>query len=179
MKYSKIHQLYTATPENFQDGQRVFISGSLSSKEFLTPDNRKRHQPIIQARHIVALDSFTENERKTKDMNSIKLLVTVSGNVINQNNHSIIRVVTNYLNQSTQEIRPNFFSVFAFDQNLCGIVRKNVEKGDRIFVTGFLSEFEHADANGMKSLNQFIIAESIDKLIKFNRNQSNQRELEL
>lgn len=172
---SKIHHLYTTAPENVEDGQRVLIGGYLSSKEVLLSDNKKRHQPIIQAYHIVALDKFAKDETKTRDLNSIELLTTVCGDVIDKNNHSIIRLVTNYLHRSTQEIRPNYHSVFVFDQNLCELVRKNVEKRDRIFVTGFLSEFEHTDANGMKSVNQFIIAESIDKLIKFNRNTSTQQ----
>lgn len=147
----------------------------MSTKEVLLSDNKKRHQHIIQASHIVALNKPAKDETKTRDLNSIELLTTVCADVINQNNHSIIRLVTNYLHQSTQEIRSNYHSVFVFDQNLCELVRRSVEKRDRIFVTGFLSEFEHTYANGMNSINQFIIAESIDKLIKFNRNTSNQQ----
>lgn len=157
--------MYTAVQLDFKEGQRVYVGGNLSSKKVITPENKTVSRPIIQAYSIYALNS---KNSAAYDLNSVKLLTTVCADVVNKHNHSIIHVVTNYMNKSTQEIQLNFHAIFVHDPDLCKIVRES----DRIFVEGFLSENTHTNANGKRFQSGFIVAEHIDKIRRFNRNQS-------
>lgn len=161
--------MYTAVRWDFKEGQRVYVGGNLSSKKCITLENKTVSRPIIQAYSIYALNS--KNSAAAFDVNSVKLLTTVCADVVNKHNHSIIHVVTNYMNESTQEIQSNFHAIFVHDPHLCKIVRETVEKSDRIFVTGFLSGNTNTNANGKRFQSGFIVAEHIDRIERFSRNR--------
>lgn len=173
---SQIHTLYTNVPPDYEAGQRVFVGGTLSSKEIITSENKKRHQSIIRAYQIYALNSMAEYESKVKDLNSVELLTTVCADVLNKDDHSIFQVATNFQNRTTQEIQSNFHTVFVYDQDLSKYVRNNLEKGDRIYLRGFLTASSQIDVVGKKKYCGFIGAETIDKVTKFSRNQSSEQE---
>lgn len=180
--HSQIHHLYTSVSLDFKEGQRVYVGAKLSSKKVITPENKTVSQPIIQAYQIFPLRSKNKsisdaNKTTSNDLNSVELLTTVCADVINKDNHSIIHVVTHYMNQSTQEIRTNFHAIFVHDPDLRNfLVCGTVEKKDRIFVKGYLSGNTHTDANGKRFQSGFIVAEHIDKITRFDRKQSFQEE---
>lgn len=173
---SQIHTLYTSAPQDYQTGQRVFVGGALSSKEVITSENKRRHQSIIRAYQIYALNSMAENEMKLKDLNSVELLTSVCADVLNKDNHSVIQVVTHFQSRNTQEILTYFHTAFVYDQDLCKFVRNNLEKGDRVFIRGSLVVTNQIDAEGKKRQTGSILAETIDKVTKFRRNQSSEQE---
>lgn len=178
--HSQIHHLYTAVQLDFKEGERVYVGGKLSSKKIII-ENKTFTQPIIQAYQIFALNSKNNlisaaDETNSIDLNSVELLTQVCGDTIIKDNHTIIRVVTHYMNQSKQEIQPNFYAIFVHDPDLCNIVCGTVEKRDRIYVKGYLSANTHTTANGKRLQSGFIVAKHIEKVQRFDRNQSMQQE---
>lgn len=163
--------MYTSFRLDLKDGERVFVGGTLSSKKVITPENKTVQQPIIQAHQIYSLNSKKNSASAAYETNSVELLTTVCTDVLNKDNHSIIRVVTHYTNQSTSQIVPNFHAIFVFDPDLRNIVRKNVEKGDRIFVNGYLTGNTHTFPNGKRLQSGFIVAKHIDKITSFAQNK--------
>lgn len=172
--------MYTAVRLDFKEGERVLVGGTLSSKKVIS-ENKTFTQPIIQAYHVFALNSKKNpigaaDETKSNDLNSVELLTQVCADTIIKDNHCIIRVVTHYMNQSKQEIQPNFYAIFVHDPDLCEIVRGTVEKKDRIFVKGYLAGNINTTADGKKVQSGFIVAKHIEKVRRFDRNQSMQQE---
>lgn len=173
---SQIHVLHTTVPQDYEAGQRVFVGGTLTSKEVITSENKRRQQPIIKAYQIYALNSMAEDGMTSKDLNSVELLTSVCSNVLNKDGHSIFQVVTHTQNRTTQENQQHFHSILVFDQDLCKFVSNNLEKFDRVYVRGSLNHVSVTDADGKKKATGSIIAETIDKVITYSRGQSSERE---
>lgn len=173
---SQVHTLHTSVPQDYADGQRVFVGGILNSKQIVLPENKRRNQPIIKAFQIYALDSIANDETKLKDLNSVELLTSICSDVLDKDDHSVFQVVTHVQNTRTQEIRANFHSVFVYDQDLSTFVRNNLEKGDRVYLTGSFKIYNHMDGDGKLRQTGSIHAETIDKVKKFNRNQLSEQE---
>lgn len=172
---SQIHTLHTSIPQDYEAGQRVFVGGTLNSKDILiTSDNKKRNQPFITAYQIYALNSIAEDEKKAKDLNSVEILTSVCSDVLNKDGHSIFQIVTHIQNLTTKEYRPKFHSVMVSDQDLTKFVSNNLEKGDRVYMRGSLKWRSVTDADGKKKTTGWILAETIDKVTKPSRQSSEQ-----
>lgn len=165
--HSQVHHVFTTVPFDFNNGQRVFVGGKLSSKKVITPENKTVNQPIIQAFQIYPLSSKNNATSAAYETNSVELMTNVCADVINKDNHSILQVVTHYENKSTSETLANFHAIFVFDADLRNTLCKNVKKNDRIFVNGFLSGNTHTFQDGKRLKSGFIVAEHIDKITRF------------
>lgn len=170
--------MHTSIAQDYEAGQRVFVGGTLSSKEIITSENKRRQQSIIKAYQIYALNSVNEGETKSMDdMNAVELLTTVCADVVEKDDHIIIiTVATHSVNKLNQERRPSFHSILVFEPDLREIIGNNLEKNDRIYVRGSLRSHSHTDANGKKCSSGFIVAETVDKLTKFYQNRSAKQE---
>lgn len=169
--------MYTSVPQDYVAGQRVFVGGTLTSKEMMTSENKRRHQSIIKAYQIYALNSVNEDETKSvDDINAVELLPTVCADIVEKDDHSIITVATHFLDKFNQKKRPSFHSILVFDPDLREIICRNLEKSDRIYVRGSLRSHSNIDANGKKYSCGFIVAETIHKLTKFYQNRPAKQE---
>lgn len=164
-KNRQIHLLHTTIPCDYEAGQRVFVDGALSFKEVVTIENKRIFKPIVHAFRIYALDSWTENKTKPKDVNSVELLATVCAHIVNEDDHSFMQAITQHRHETSQKHRSNFHVILIFDDNLREFVRNNLEKSDRIYVKGSLSS-THIDVNGNKSQSGYIVARSIQRIIR-------------
>lgn len=171
--FSQIHTLSTTTPENYEDGQRVFVNGRLISREIMTSENKRRQQNIIKAFRMYPLNSVNEDKTKSiDDINAVELVTNVCTDIVEKDDHSIIPVVTHYMYKLDQiEKQTNFHSIFVYDPDLCEIIRNNLKKSDRIYVRGSLRSHSGINADGRKYSSGFIVAETIDRLTKYCQNR--------
>lgn len=95
--FSEVHVVHTTAPFDLESGQRVFVDGSLSTKQYVTSDDKKRNKNVIKSQSVYILNSCEANgeaDDGKHDLNSIDLLATICADIFNKNNHSILTLVS-------------------------------------------------------------------------------------
>lgn len=177
-------------------GQRVCISGKLDASPFKNNSDQVRQSFLIRVNELYASRiKETNPNANTVDLNSIFFLGHIATDIIHYENASSFSVCTHYttryaLDKFEKNIDTNqkvivlcfffrnqvegetektqFIRVYVHDNNLVQLVKKNLQKRDRVFLNGFLGMKPETDENGQKKFGGHIEATNILKVDRFN-----------